>query len=233
MVYVLVALPLAVIEFVVAACLWTLAVALLLSPLVLVVPQPAPGVFLDRLPVSPEVAVAVAFVVGLVLLPVAASATRGMAILHRLIVEGLLCISPADALRRDNERLRGSRSAAIELEATELRRIERDLHDGAQQRLVMLAIDLSRAEDKLDTDPAAARTLIAGARDQARQALGELRDVVRGAAPAILVDRGLVAALARSPAAARSPRSSTASSPPASGCPTASSAPPTTSCPRR
>jgi signal transduction histidine kinase len=56
-------------------------------------------------------------------------------------------------------------------------------------------MDLSLAEDKLDADPAAARRLIAGARDQARQALGEIREVVRGTAPAILLDRGLVAAL--------------------------------------
>ena len=203
-VYVLVALPLAVIEFTVAVTLWSLSVGLLLTPLILVLPQPATlGMFLDRLPVSPEAAVGVTFVIGLVLLPVAASATRGMAILHRYVVEGLLCISPADALRRDNERLRGSRSAAVELEASELRRIERDLHDGAQQRLVMLAIDLSLAEDKVDSDPAAAKVLIAGARDQARQALGELRDVVRGTAPAILLDRGLAAAL--SAVAGRSP----------------------------
>ncbi len=59
----------------------------------------------------------------------------------------------------------------------------------------MLAIDLTLAEDRLETDPAAAKTLIAGARDQARLALGEIRDVVRGTAPAILMDRGLVAAL--------------------------------------
>jgi signal transduction histidine kinase len=156
------------------------------------------GVQLD-----PGLTVAFLFVVGLVLLPVAASATRGMAILHRAVVEGLLCISPSEALRRDNERLRGSRSAAIELEASELRRIERDLHDGAQQRLVMLAIDLSLAEDKIETDPAAAKVLVAEARDQARLALGELRDVVRGAAPAILLDRGLAAAL--SAVASRSP----------------------------
>ena len=194
--YVLVSFPLAMIEFIVAVTLWTLSAALLLTPLILVLPQPATLTsFLDRFAVSPEAAVGVTFVIGLALLPVAASATRGMAIMHRYVVEGLLCISPADALRRDNERLRGSRSAAVELEASELRRIERDLHDGAQQRLVMLAIDLSLAEDKVDTDPAAAKVLIAGARDQARQALGELRDVVRGMAPAILLDRGLAAAL--------------------------------------
>ena len=192
--YVLVAFPLAIIEFTVAVVLWTLSVAFLLTPLALLIPRPE-LTGLERLPVAPENVIVVLFLVGLVLLPVAASATRGMAILHRYVVEGLLCISPAEALRRDNERLRDSRAATLELEASELRRIERDLHDGAQQRLVMLAIDLSLAEDKVDTDPAAARTLIAGARDQARQALAELREVVRGSAPAILLDRGLAAAL--------------------------------------
>jgi signal transduction histidine kinase len=203
-VYVLVAFPLAIIEFVVAVTLWALATGLLLSPLILLVPRPATMTwYLGRLEVEPAVVVGVTFVIGLVLLPVAASVTRGLAIAHRYVVEGLLCISPAEALRRDNERLRESRSATIELEASELRRIERDLHDGAQQRLVMLAIDLTLAEDKVDADPEGAKALIAGARDQARQALAELRDVVRGSAPAILLDRGLAAAL--SAVAGRSP----------------------------
>jgi signal transduction histidine kinase len=201
-VYVLVAVPLAAIEFVVAIVLWVTSVALLLTPLALLFPRWV-TFQIGTVQLDPVLAVASTFLTGLVLFPVAASATRGMAILHRYVVEGLLCISPTEALRRDNERLRGSRTAAIELEASELRRIERDLHDGAQQRLVMLAIDLTLAEDKIDTDPAAARRLVAGARDQARQALGELRDVVRGAAPAILLDRGLVAAL--SAVASRSP----------------------------
>jgi len=202
-VYVLIAVPLAAIEFIVAVVLWTTSAAFLLSPLVLLIPGAAARIQTGPLGIDPVAGVAVVCLVGLVLLVVASSATRGMAILHRYVVEGLLCISPTEALRRDNDRLRGSRSAAIELEASELRRIERDLHDGAQQRLVMLAIDLSLAEDKIDTDPVAARRLVAGARDQARQALGELRDVVRGAAPAILLDRGLVAALAA--VAGRSP----------------------------
>ncbi len=202
-VYVLVALPLAAIEFAVAVTLWALATGLLLAPLALLFPAAWTRVETGGLHLNAGAVVGIAFVIGLVLLPVAASVTRGLAILHRAVVEGLLCMSPSEALRRDNERLRGSRSAAIELEASELRRIERDLHDGAQQRLVMLAIDLSLAEDKIDTDPAAAKRLVGGARDQARQALGELRDVVRGAAPAILTDRGLVAALAA--VAGRSP----------------------------
>ncbi len=194
--YVLISFPLAMIEFTVAVMLWTLSVALVVASLALLVLRPGwDAISIGGGPISPEGVLVILLAIGLILLPIAASATRGMAILHRYVVEGLLCISPAQALQRDNERLRGSRAAAIELEASELRRIERDLHDGAQQRLVMLAIDLTLAEDKLETDPAAARTLVAGARDQARQALAELREVVRGSAPAILLDRGLAAAL--------------------------------------
>lgn len=94
-----------------------------------------------------------------------------------------------------HDKLASSRARIVDAGDAERRRLERNLHDGAQQRLVMLAIDLSLAEDKVDADPARAKALIAGARDQARQALGEIRDVVRGTAPAILLDRGLVAAL--------------------------------------
>jgi signal transduction histidine kinase len=196
-VYVLVLFPLGILEFVVAMAFWLTAFALLAAPLVdriirtvgspeLVarVPESAPGVLL------------LAFLVGLVLVPVASVVSRGLMILHRAVVQGLLCVDPTAALRQDVERLRDSRSAALELEASELRRIERDLHDGAQQRLVSLAIDLGRAEDRIDTDPVAAKAIIADARGQARLALAELRDLVRGTMPAILVDRGLEAALA-------------------------------------
>ncbi len=196
MAYVAVSFPLAIIEFTVAVVLWAIAVPLVIAPPLVILARMAgaslPGAWGHF---NPFAVLTIIFVAGLVLLPVAASATRGMAILHRYVVEGLLCVSPSDALRRENERLRVSRSAAVELEASELRRIERDLHDGAQQRLVMLAIDLSLAEGKVDEDPAEAKALITGARDQARQALAEIREVVRGAAPAILLDRGLVAAL--------------------------------------
>ncbi len=195
--YVLVALPLTIIEFTVTVTLWSISVGLMLVPVVLLAVQ-ASGV---RIPIRPGepadagLVAAVLFVVGLLLLPVAASTTRGLVVLHRAVVQGMLCVDPADALRRDVARLRDTRSAALEVEASELRRIERDLHDGAQQRLVMLAIDLGLAEERIDTDPAAARRLVADAREQARQALAELREVVRGVAPSILVDRGLVAAL--------------------------------------
>jgi signal transduction histidine kinase len=101
------------------------------------------------------------------------------------------------------ETLEVSRKAVLDVEASELRRIERDLHDGAQQRLVMLTINLGLAADKIDTDPVAAKGLVMDASDQARLALAEIRSLVRGIAPSILMDRGLVPAL--SALAGRSP----------------------------
>jgi signal transduction histidine kinase len=115
--------------------------------------------------------------------------------LHRAVVAGLLCESEERALQRRVTTLEESRRAVLDVEATELRRIERDLHDGAQQRLVGLTIDLSLAAEKIEADPAGARELVEGARDQARLALAEIRDLVRGIAPAILLDRGLVPAI--------------------------------------
>jgi signal transduction histidine kinase len=93
------------------------------------------------------------------------------------------------------ERLEESRAAAVDVQETELRRIERDLHDGAQARLVALGMSLGMAEEKLRTDPEAARLLLAEARSDAREALEELRDLARGIHPPILTDRGLRAAI--------------------------------------
>ncbi len=87
-------------------------------------------------------------------------------------------------------------AAAVSAEATALRRLERDIHDGPQQRLVRLAMDLGRAQHQLDTDPVAARTTVAEALAQTRETLDELRALSRGIAPPILVDRGLTAAVA-------------------------------------
>lgn len=105
-------------------------------------------------------------------------------------------------------RLETSRAAAVDTAETERRRIERDLHDGAQQRLVALAANLGAARDKLDTDPDASRSLVVDAHEEAKAALREIRDLVRGIHPVILEDRGLDAALssviARSPVPVRS-----------------------------
>jgi signal transduction histidine kinase len=196
--YVAVNLPLSIIEFFVVAIAWTAALALLTMP-----------VWYDALggtgaalpwylePVSGHDPLVVLFrtAVGLALLPVAASLSQLVIALHRALVAGLLCTSESRELRRQVETLRKSRSAVMDVEASELQRIERDLHDGAQQRLVMLSMDLGMASERIDTDPVAAKQLILEGQEQAREALAEIRQLVRGIAPSILVDRGLMAAL--------------------------------------
>ena len=87
-----------------------------------------------------------------------------------------------------------TRRGALDAQAAELRRIERDLHDGAQARLVALSMQLGRAEDRLDEHPEAAE-LVRNARVEASNAIKELRDLARGIAPPVLADRGLPAAV--------------------------------------
>ncbi|WP_272476477.1 sensor histidine kinase [Baekduia alba] len=99
--------------------------------------------------------------------------------------------------------LQVSRAGAVDAAAVELRRIERDLHDGAQARLVALAMEIGMAREQIERDPAAAAQLLAGAHEDAKTALSELRDLARGIHPAILTDRGLDAAV--SALAARCP----------------------------
>ncbi|MDO8212757.1 histidine kinase [Conexibacter sp. CPCC 206217] len=112
----------------------------------------------------------------------------------------------AVALALENERLdaelrvqiaevRASRTRLLDVVTRERRRIERDLHDGAQQRLVALALTLGIAEHQVERDPEQAMALIREARDEARLALEELRELARGIHPAILTDRGLGPAL--------------------------------------
>lgn len=84
-----------------------------------------------------------------------------------------------------------TRRDAVDTSAAELRRIERDLHDGAQARLVAMGMDLGTIEMLLDKDPAKAKQLLAQARQSSVDALGELRDLVRGIHPPVLAERGL------------------------------------------
>jgi signal transduction histidine kinase len=93
------------------------------------------------------------------------------------------------------ETLETTRAGAVDAQETELRRIERDLHDGAQARLVALGMSLGMAEQKLSDDPERASELLAEARIGAEHALRELRDLARGIHPPVLADRGLEAAL--------------------------------------
>jgi signal transduction histidine kinase len=111
------------------------------------------------------------------------------------IDQWMLPASPTAALQYEVNALTDARAGAVSSAQSERNRIERDLHDSVQPRLVSLAMTIGLAQTKLDTDLPQARTLIGEAHDDAKSALVELRNVVRGIAPTILADRGLDAAL--------------------------------------
>ena len=103
----------------------------------------------------------------------------------------LLRPTRAALLAQRVERLTQTRTDTVDAQAGQVRRIERDLHDGAQARLVAIGLTLGAIERLMETDPAAARQLLAQARDTSAAALGELRDLVRGIHPPVLSERGL------------------------------------------
>lgn len=107
----------------------------------------------------------------------------------------LLSPSSTALLRNEVNALADARQGAVTSAQTERHRIERDLHDSVQPRLVSLAMTIGLAQTKLENDPSAAKALISEAHEDAKSALLELRNVVRGIAPTILADRGLDAAL--------------------------------------
>ena len=115
--------------------------------------------------------------------------------LHARVTRWLLAPSATAALTDRVRVLADSRADTVDAQAAELRRIERDLHDGAQARLVALGLSLGMAEELLARDPRAAQELLAEARQSSTQALAELRDLVRGIHPPVLADRGLDGAL--------------------------------------
>ncbi|MGV9288717.1 sensor histidine kinase [Streptomyces sp. NPDC003719] len=128
-----------------------------------------------------------------VLWPVLPFVARGLANVDRALVRGLLC--PSDELERRIAELESDRGVVVDTAAADLRRIERDLHDGAQARLVNLAMGLGLAKEKLLEDPDAAAAMVDEAHGEVKLALQELRDLARGIHPAVLTDRGLDAAL--------------------------------------
>jgi signal transduction histidine kinase len=97
--------------------------------------------------------------------------------------------------KRQEDELRRSRARIVEAGDVERRRLERNLHDGAQQRLVSLSLGLRLAQARLKSDPQDAERLLEGAAEELSHALAELRELARGIHPAVLTDRGLVAAL--------------------------------------
>ncbi|MFI9203701.1 sensor histidine kinase [Streptomyces sp. NPDC053048] len=193
--------PWAIVTFVVSLVLMTVSWSLLLYPLwqwTLPTYGDQPGMqlygdsdgyafYVD----SPfEIGVASGF--GLVLVLITPWIVRGLAQMDRLLVSGLL--GPSRLAARMWE-LEADRGVVVDTAAADLRRIERDLHDGAQARLVALAMDLGLAKEKLERDPEAAARMVDEAHGEVKLALQELRDLARGIHPAILTDRGLGPAL--------------------------------------
>ena len=111
------------------------------------------------------------------------------------IARALLSPNEKTRLASRVQELAESRAETVDTQAAEIRRIERDLHDGAQARLVALGMNLGMAEDAVDDDPESAKLLLAQARAVSSQALAELRGLVRGIHPPVLADRGLVGAV--------------------------------------
>ncbi|NKQ28850.1 sensor histidine kinase [Streptomyces galbus] len=136
--------------------------------------------------------IAVTAAVGLLFTLATPWIVRALTTVDRVMVHGLL--GPSKLASRVVE-LESDRGVVVDTAAADLRRIERDLHDGAQARLVNLAMDLGLAKEKLREDPQEAARMVDEAHGEVKTALQELRDLARGIHPAVLTDRGLDAAL--------------------------------------
>jgi signal transduction histidine kinase len=149
---------------------------------------------------APDQRTAFATTVGLVVLITLPLAARACVAVQSGLGKVLLSDTSAlhrriSGLEQERDTARAQTVAAVTAETTALRRLERDIHDGPQQRLVRLAMELGRAQHHLDSRPEAVREALADAIVQTEEALDELRALSRGIAPPILVDRGLRAAL--------------------------------------
>ncbi|MET8224323.1 sensor histidine kinase [Streptomyces sp. NPDC004082] len=141
-------------------------------------------------PVSGQASALAAGALGAVLLLAAYRLCPALLRVHFLFARSVLSPSQVELAKRVRV-LTDSRRDAVDSSAAELRRIERDLHDGAQARLVAMGMDLGTVEALIDKDPARARELLAQARRSSADALTELRDLVRGIHPPVLAERGL------------------------------------------
>jgi signal transduction histidine kinase len=188
--YMLLLGPVGIIAGTIAIALWAVAAAALLTP---AVASAAPtGSLLDDVGAAGSIAVAVGSVPVALL---AALVTRGLAAGCGALAQSLLAADDRAELAQRISTLEATRSGAVDSADARLRRIERDLHDGAQHRLAFIAMELGRARAKLATDPEGVDRLLAGAHDESKLAMRELREVVRGIHPSVLTDRGLDAAL--------------------------------------
>lgn len=197
--YHLIRLPLSAVQVVLVAAAWLLPLGALTLP-IYNWSLPHGGADLWLFTVRSWWMTVLVAATGLVLLVLAPRNVRLLGALDAALGTALLG-RDRNAARVDE--LERSRAAVVVSVEQERRRIERDLHDGAQQRLVSLAMQLGRARARFADDPEKARALLDEAHGEAKLALGELRDLARGLHPAVLTDRGLDAAL--SGLAARAP----------------------------
>ncbi|MFD3796459.1 sensor histidine kinase [Streptomyces californicus] len=142
-------------------------------------------------PVDSQLTGLAALALGIVLFHVGLRATEAVLWAHFLLARTVLAPARDEELARRVERLTETRHEAVDTAASELRRIERDLHDGAQARLVAMGMNLGTIEALVEKDPAQAKKMLAMARESSAEALTELRDLVRGIHPPVLAERGL------------------------------------------
>jgi len=187
-------LPVSVISFTVTVSVWAAALAGLTAPLY-AGSLPGGALSVGGTPHPGSAGVVIAAVSGLVALLAAAPLTRGLAAADAALARWLLAPPRGAQLRARVTELEVSRERVVDAAEAERRRIERDLHDGAQQRLVAVAMELGRAKARFADDVDAAAALVDQAHQEAKAALTELRDLVRGVHPPVLTDRGLDAAL--------------------------------------
>jgi signal transduction histidine kinase len=193
LVFLLLQLPLGAVAFTVTAAVLSVGVAALFAPLTFwAIPD---GVDLGIVVVDTLPEALVLAVIGAFVLVAGIPALAALARLYGAYAELLLGVSADPALTAQVSDLRDARSRIIEAADAERRRIERDLHDGAQQRLVALTLSLRMAEKHVERGDADSAELVRSAGEEAGLALKELRDLARGIHPAILTNRGLPAAL--------------------------------------
>ncbi len=191
----LLSLPVGAVAAVVVAATWAAGLALAFLPAYNWA-MPNGGARLGLLTVHSTLSAVPLAVLGLaVLVVVAPWVVAGVTAVQGSLAVHLLGVSPTRVLEKRVGQLTESRDRSVDAAAAERRRIERDLHDGAQQRLVALAMDLGMAREKLESDPQAAWALVEEAHQESKRALVELRDLARGIHPAVLVDGGLDPAL--------------------------------------
>ncbi|SDJ95039.1 Signal transduction histidine kinase [Nonomuraea maritima] len=191
-------LPFAILAFVLTVVFWVIPISGLAWPLYGLVTSRIPGnvELPELLGLGDGYLVNAIFYVsvGLAFAVLAPFVVRGAALMRAGLGRALLT-GVAELHERIDDLAQG-RAAAVSAEANALRKLERDIHDGPQQRLVSLAMELSRAQRQLGKDPEAARATIGSAITATRETLDELRALSRGIAPPILSDRGLAPALA-------------------------------------